>query len=391
MRLDLREWETRGDLDLSPAISLALARSEAFGIRPDRMSAGRWAVSASQFVGTADFGDLVVRVAPKIEIHRLLELLCSSIDLIGWNPRDVAWAESNDLLTTVAGSFVLHAHRALAHGILQGYRTEEDSLTAVRGRIDLGRQISQHPGLPLPIAVTYDDYTVDIVENQLLAGAGRMLLRLPELPTALRAQLRRLEILLLEATPTRPSYDPPLVPWTRLNARYRLAVTLARLILRSSALEFEGAGITAGSGFLVDMNRVFEDVVGKGMQQAARGTDFRVVLQSADHLDHDRRIAIRPDIVIRRGQEVVAVADVKYKRPSLVGISTGDVYQALAYATRHRLPAATILYPEPAPHEHVRVGDVTVFFDSIDVSRAAQSRRQSIEAATQRVLERSRR
>ncbi|MEV8273759.1 hypothetical protein [Microbacterium sp. NPDC077184] len=346
-------------------------------------------MSASQFVGTADFGDLVVRVAPKAGIHRLLELLCSTLELISWNPRDVAWAESNDLLTTVAGTFVLHAQRALANGVLQGYRTEEDSLTAVRGRIDLGRQISQHPGMPLPIAVTYDDYTVDVLENQLLAGAGRVLLRLPGLPARMRAQLRRLEILLLGAIPTRPSHDPPAVTWTRLNARYRLGVILARLILRSSALEFEGLGMTTGSGFRVDMNRVFEDVVGKGMQDAVRGSGSRVVLQSSDHLDHDRRIPIRPDIVVRQDEHVVAVADVKYKRPSLVGISTSDVYQALAYATRHRVHAATIIYPEPAPHDHVRVGDVTVFFESLDLSEPAAVRSRNIQELTHRILERS--
>jgi 5-methylcytosine-specific restriction enzyme subunit McrC len=41
----------------------------------------------------------------------------------------------------------------------------------LRGRIDMGRQLSRRCGLLLPVEVTYDDYTIDVLENQLLLGA----------------------------------------------------------------------------------------------------------------------------------------------------------------------------------------------------------------------------
>ena len=34
-------------------------------------------------------------------------------------------------------------------------------------------QIARHSGLPLPVEVTYDDYSLDIVENQVLARRDR--------------------------------------------------------------------------------------------------------------------------------------------------------------------------------------------------------------------------
>ena len=49
----------------------------------------------------------------------------------------------------------------------------------------------------------------------------------------------------------------PEIPWTRLNARYRPAIRLARLLLDRESLEL-GDGAIDGRGFLLDMFRVFE-------------------------------------------------------------------------------------------------------------------------------------
>src|SRR5690606_36322150 len=121
---------------------------------------------------------------------------------------------------------------------------------------DSGRLSGRPRELPLPVAVTFDDYTTDVLENQLIAGAGRVLLRLRTLPTALTRRLRRLEFQLIDVAPMRPSSSPPEVRWTRLNERYRSAVALARLILQSTAFDFEGEGSSRGSTLLVNMDRV---------------------------------------------------------------------------------------------------------------------------------------
>ena len=50
------------------------------------------------------------------------------------------------------------ARRAFAHGLLHGYRVEEDTLHTVRGRITIDDQIRQRPGFMLPIDVRYDEF-----------------------------------------------------------------------------------------------------------------------------------------------------------------------------------------------------------------------------------------
>jgi 5-methylcytosine-specific restriction enzyme subunit McrC len=251
----------------------------------------------------------------------------------------------------------------------------------------MGMQLSRRCSLLLPVEVTYDDYTIDVLENQLLLGAGMVLLRMGDLPTGIASRLRRLEVQLDGVHPTPPSPSPPRVAWTRLNERYRPAITLARLILKSSSLDIEGNPTAPSDAFLVDMNRVFEDVVGFGVQEVLEGTGLRVLLQHTDHLDYRRYVEIRPDIVVRdTSGSVAAIADIKYKRPSTDKLSPGDVYQAVAYATRYGLDRVALIFAEPPPVPELHVGDITVRLLFLDLSAAAVERKHAMTAIAQEWL-----
>ena len=102
----------------------------------------------------------------------------------------------------------------------------------IRGRVDFAAQISRTAGLPLPVHVSYDDFTEDILENRMLRTAAELLLSLPADPGAGPATTpatsrcsRRESSRLAE---WRNAQAPPI---TRLNARYEPALRLAELIL----------------------------------------------------------------------------------------------------------------------------------------------------------------
>src|SRR5690606_33256378 len=103
---------------------------------------------------------------------------------------------------------------------------------------------------------------------------------------------------------------------------------------------------------------------------------FSVDLQHRAHLDHEKRIDIRPDVVVSSGTDVVAVADLKNKRTGT--ISPDDVYQAVGYATRFRLTEVSLVYPEPPPYEEVLVGDVRVRLLSVDISLPPTERQHAV-------------
>ena len=135
---------------------------------------GQWRLLPRGYVGAVRIDDLQVQVTPKEEVglDRLLFLLGYAHDP-GFRPEDVAGIEEPDLWPALAESLARLAEAALAGGVLQGYRTLEESLRTIRGRIRLGDQITRRPGRTVPMEVTYDDFTTDIAENRIVRTALR--------------------------------------------------------------------------------------------------------------------------------------------------------------------------------------------------------------------------
>jgi 5-methylcytosine-specific restriction enzyme subunit McrC len=76
-----------------------------------------------------------------------------------------------------------------------------------------------------------------------------------------------------------------------------------------------------------------------------------------------RRLPLRPDIVIRRGEEVIAIVDSKWKRLEVAQEREGrpseaDAYQMLAYAAGYKCPHLMLVYPW---YRGLRASLLTVF------------------------------
>jgi len=76
------------------------------------------------------------------------------------------------------------------------------------------------------------------------------------------------------------------------------------------------------------MNKLFERFV-EIVREEAQRAGYRLVPQAPRYLT--KKIPIRPDLVLRRGGQDFAVADVKYKELEPERWSHADLYQLLAY------------------------------------------------------------
>ncbi len=70
----------------------------------------------------------------------------------------------------------------------------------MRGRLCVGDQLRRQYGLPVPLLVRYDDYLVDIPENQILKAAATTLLMLPGVTREIRNRLRILRGFLIDVS-----------------------------------------------------------------------------------------------------------------------------------------------------------------------------------------------
>jgi 5-methylcytosine-specific restriction enzyme subunit McrC len=299
-------------------------------------------------VGIVRLPDLDVIIEPKITVGQVLFLWSYAANPRLWRDEPVQWLEHAWLHEAIAAAYVRLVQRATARGLLYGYRRREEALPTIRGAIRFADQLARRPGMMLPIEVTYDDFTADIVENQLLKAAGIQLRRLPMRNQTTRRDLRRLDATFDGVTATRFDVRAlPVVPITRLNARYEPALALARLILQLTGFDV-GVGSTVASGLLLNMNKVFEDFVTVALREALHLDRHRFPQNAKGRhltLDNKGLIALEPDLSWWASDgRCIFVGDAKYKKLTPRGYEHADTYQALAYTVATRLPAALLVY-----------------------------------------------
>lgn len=332
---------------------------------------GVYEVTAGRKVGAVAMGDRQVIVRPKIiDLNRLLFLMGYAKNPKIWRDDPVGLAGANELLPGLAEAFARIATRTVEQGLLQGYRTITDTLPVLRGRILAGEQMNRLYGLPVPIAVEYDDFTVDIAENQLLAMATLRLLTVPRVSEQARRLLQRLRRTLADVSvPPRGSAVPTWQP-SRLNARYDAALHLAEIVLAAESFEHQVGHLTV-TGYMFDMWRVFEDFVTVALRESLTGHGWHCEMQSALHLDDERQVDMRPDLLCRHHGLPAAVVDAKYKAERPEGFPNADLYQMLAYCTVLGLGEGHLVYAkgnEPVSVHTVQNAGVTVYCHALDLA-----------------------
>lgn len=349
-----------------------LAASGVVSAVPSPFRPGAWLVAAAGKVGAARVGAVVVRVQPKVPVSRLLFLLGYSVHGAAWQASSVGVDEAAELIPAVAQALWRQVARAIHQGLLPGYVTIEESSPVLRGRLREGAQLAMHHGLPLPLEIRHDEFTVDIAENQLLRTACERMLLVPRVDAESTRMLRRL---LRDFSDVRSIDRGALVPaWqpTRLNARYHAALRLAELVLRATSVD-RGAGVVAVNGFLLDMPRLFEDFVTVALRESLEPAfGGRVDAQPRHYLDVAGQVLLKPDIVWRVGGAAAAVVDAKYKAEKPSGYPNADLYQLLAYCTVLGLRSGHLVYAagnEALARHVVRQAGTEIICHALDLSR----------------------
>lgn len=356
------------------------------------LETGVYSISAGRKIGAVSVGDRQVIVRPKIaDLNRLVFLLGYSLNRDIWRDDHVRLTEADELLPALAEAFSRLAARATEQGLLQGYRTVKDVLPVLRGRVLAGEQMSRRFGLPVPLAVEYDDFTVDIAENRLLLAAALRLLTVAGLSADARRRLQRLRVALADVTA--PTLGAPVLTWepSRLNTRYHNALRLADIVLAAQSFEHRAGDLTV-TGFMFDMWRIFEDFVCAALGDALSSRGGRYATQHPLHLDDNREVRMKPDLVwLGARDRCRAVVDAKYKAERPDGFPDADLYQMLAYCTVLGLEHGHLVYAkanEQVRTHTVRRAGVVIHCHTLDLAESPAQLLAQVDQLAGRIADR---
>ena len=328
-------------------LDMLLGEAKSLGISIERAAPedSTYRIKPGAIVGAVEFGDLSVLIRPKMGIRQLLSLACYATGL--FKPEEVRlfdFSEEDALPDALARALVSQARRAFSRGLLHGYRTEEEALFTVRGRVRFSEQIRRRYGTPLPVEVVYDEFTEDILANRLVKAAAYRLVQMRIRSAKARVGLGWVAGILDNVSQVEylPS-NVPTVTFDRLNEHYKAVVELSRVILRHSAFETERGSVRA-AGFLMNMNKLFQEFLTAALREAL-GLSRRAFGESnIPNLDEGGIVHLRPDMVWCEGRSYRFVGDAKYKDITDGTVPEADIYQMLAYCTAADLPSGLLVY-----------------------------------------------
>lgn len=289
-----------------------------------------------------------LNVTPKQTVSRLLTLLQYALDVSSTTvDEETSFTDAETFIDAFGALFTAKLRQLLTRGIRRSYTRVKEVETAVRGRLDVQRQLQRPTPVPTDFAVEYDTLTANTTSNQAILAATQVLTRLVD-SDELAASLSRQSSQLRQTV--EPAHVTPIeieaIETTRLNAHYQDLLELSKLVLERRFFEDLTSGSVASFGLFIDMNQVYEAVVERAFRAGAARVDptWRVAGQGSLEalVDGDHAVEMRPDVVVRDEDSVVAVVDAKWKTG---GDSSGDVYQLTSYMLAEEVPGL-IVYPE---------------------------------------------
>jgi 5-methylcytosine-specific restriction enzyme subunit McrC len=308
---------------------------------------GRYRLTPGGYAGVIVAPHRRLLIRPKVPLQSLFYLLDPTA-LVPLDEDHTAAEPGTEAVAFLAARLAHLLEERAAAGLQRGYSERSEQGPFLQGRLDVAAQVADGARKDL-LHCRYEDFGVDIPCNQVPRATAEVLLRSPFLNDSVRGLLRR------SLRPFEAVRSVPLGPDSfttepgRLAEGYRPLLDLCKLLVESLA-PGEMAGPVACPAFLLDMERVFERYVTQGVLQALAGDATHTVTVQPlfvvnEPVPGQPDVQMRPDVLIRRGEQPRLVVDAKWKRLTKGPLVTADVYQMLAYCAGLGVDRAVLVYP----------------------------------------------
>lgn len=228
----------------------------------------------------------------------------------------------------------------LKKGIKSDYVNFSNNLNFLKGKLIINRQIYKNIIHKNRFYVKYDEFTNDIEINQIIKTTLEFLYKI----SSYNKQRIRIFLSVLDEVSKHKNYKNFFKYYciNRQTKHYEQALLWCKIfLLKESFTPYSGANLAFA--FLFDMNRLFENYVGKFIQKNYENVKLQYFKKYL--VDSPKSFRLIPDIFIAGESKIIA--DTKWKTvESPKEISQADLYQLYTYGKKYNCYRLFLIYPK---------------------------------------------
>lgn len=252
--------------------------------------------------------------------------------------RDMAVEEFANTAELCAAMLTRGVRSQLKRGMGREYVDQTDTLSSLRGKIEVSESVKTRSVLRRQMVCSYDEFSVNTLMNQILKATMRILLR-SDIDKACKKELKSLLSFFTNVS----DIDLATVNWRmrfdRNNQTYRMLMNVCWLVAKG-LLQTQSDGTVRLADFLDEqrMSRLYERFILEYYKREHSELDVGApyISWALDDEFDDMLPVMRSDIVLSRG-DTVLIIDAKYysyttqQQFDKRSIHSGNLYQIFTY------------------------------------------------------------
>jgi 5-methylcytosine-specific restriction enzyme subunit McrC len=312
-------------------------------------------ISTGPHIGSAEFSNFLLIVNPKFtQLQNIGKLIDYAYDIKDEDILDyeIKFNEKeNHPMELIIQLFANQCKKLLQKGLVKSYQVHQETIPFLKGKLLLQQQVKNQSKFNMQFTCEYDEYTENIVENQILLYT---LDRCYHLTSSYhrKGAIQKIIHQMDGQVQLRPItiQDFKKLNYTRLNAHYKKPHELAKLILRHLGLfDFKKQSSSFVVPYFIPMYQVYEDFLSQLFaENYSLAVDSQVSSQSWKVTGFTKSII--PDLISYRSKypkkgEEVAIIDAKYMIGSKFGKEKED-YQIAFYLNDYKKKVGYAILPK---------------------------------------------
>jgi len=325
---------------------------------------GQLTISAWSYIGTVEFSNFILRVDPIfVNITNIGRLYDFAYKVNPVRPPGTVrfTGEYNHPLEELVRSFVNECKKILTVGLYKSYKTIDESIPTLKGKLLLKQQMINQSRFNLKFHCEYDEFTPNNLENVIILDCLNTCQRITKNETAqtdIRYLINRMGVEVESRNVDVQEFKK--LKYTRMNQNYKDAHTVAKsIIMQRGLMNWNLMRTSFIQPLFMQTWELFEQLVTKlfdkyyplSIDKQEPITTWKIADRQGKNATFRKMI---PDIMVYkksgvRNKNVAFIADAKMKDDPAIG----DSYQMSFYLRKYGIKKGYFLMPQEYKMGHI--------------------------------------